>query len=144
MTINWGTKVITIYVADSFMSLVSSGPPAEYDLDIDAFRLELKSKEDDVDGIAFSDTHRHTTETVLSGVTYARFVEIINGYTVSFEVTGSDYIVSCSGANHNLADVLNGTNVNLIVNNSAGLIVSGGGSGGTTSMSKLIASNLIA
>ncbi len=129
MTIDWGTLEINIAVADTFMTLTTSGPPAEYDLDMDGLHLALRDKEDDQAGSPFLDTHKHTGETVLSGVTYARFVEIINGYTVNFEVTGADYVVSCGGANHNLADVLNGTNVNLIVNNAAGLIVTDGGGG---------------
>lgn len=76
-------------------------------------------------------THRHNTSVVLSGVTYARTIEIINGYTITFEDTGSPYTVSCVGANHNLADVVNFTSeVSLIVGNSAGLVASEGGGGG--------------
>lgn len=94
-----------------------------YELDIDTFRLALKSIEDSEEGMAQLDTHRHNTEVVLSGVTYARTFEIINGYTVTFEDTGSPYTVRCAGANHNLADVTNFTSeVSLIVGNSAGLI----------------------
>lgn len=127
MTVNWGTKVISILQADSFMSAIGGG---DYEIDLDGFRLSLKNEEDSADGMPFPDTHRHNTEVVLSGTTYARTVEIINGYTVTFEDVGSDYLVNCTGANHNLADVLNGNNVNLIVNNSGGLITDGGGSSG--------------
>jgi hypothetical protein len=35
--------------------------------------------------MAFPSTHIHNTAVTLSGVTYARTVEIINGYTIDFE-----------------------------------------------------------
>lgn len=126
ISINWLTKVISVPQAD--LTLVSG---TLYELDVNAFRLDLKDIEDSDEGMAFPATHQHNTTVVLSGVSYARTFEIINGYTVTFEDTGSPYTVSCTGANHNLADVTNFTSeVSLIVGNSAGLI-SGGGSGGT-------------
>lgn len=118
ISINWQTRVITIPQAD----LTPLGGTI-YELDLDWFRLQLKSLEDSEDGISHLDTHRHVSPVSLSGVTYARFVEIINGYTIVFEDTGSFYTVSCVGANHNLADVTNYNMVNLIVSNSAGLVV---------------------
>jgi len=122
-TINWATKVITVPQSD--LAFISG---TLYELDVDDFRLDLKDIEDSEEGMAFMDTHRHNTQVVLSGVTYARTFEIINGYTVTFEDTGSPYTVRCTGANHNLADVTNYTSeVSLIVGNSAGLIVSGSG-----------------
>jgi len=128
ISINWATKVITVPQAD--LSIVSAGL---YELDVDAFRLALKDIEDGADGMTFPDTHRHNTAVVLSGVTYSRIVEIINGYTVTFQDTGTPYAVRCVGANHNLADVKNVNNVSLIVGNSAGLItVAAGGSSGPT------------
>jgi hypothetical protein len=124
IAINWATKVITVTQAD--LTLVSAGL---YELDVNAFRLALKDIEDSGDGMAFPDTHRHNTEVTLSGVTYARFFEIINGYTVTFESTGTPYTVRCVGANHNIADVKNVNDVSLIIGNSAGLIVVSSGSG---------------
>lgn len=119
ISVNWGTKVIFVPQADlTFIGGVL------YELDVDTFRLALKSLEDDAEGIVFDDTHRHVTETVLSGVTYARFVEIINGYTVEFQ--DGQYVVRCAGANHNLADVKVPNQVSLIIGNAAGLVVSGG------------------
>lgn len=124
-SIHWGTKVITVPQAD--LTLVSG---TLYELNVDVFRLNLKNIEDAEDGMAHPDTHRHNTSVTLSGVTYARTFEIINGYTVTFEDTGSPYTVRLTGANHNIADVTNYTSeVSLIVGNSAGLV--SGGSGGT-------------
>jgi len=124
ISIAWGTKVITI--PQSFLTFISA---ALYELDVDEFRLALKDLEDSEDGSVFPDTHRHNTAVTLSGVVYARTVEIINGYTVTFE--DGQYSVHCVGANHNLADVKNVNQVSLIVGNSAGLITVVSGSGVT-------------
>lgn len=120
ISIDWTTR--TIYVPQAYLTDLGGG---NYGLDVDQFRLDLKDIEDSAEGMPFLDTHRHSTEVVLSGVTYARFVEIINGYTVEFE--DGNYAVVCVGANHNLADVKALNSVSLIVGNSAGLIVSGSG-----------------
>jgi len=129
--IDWATKVITI--EDDFLTHVSGpvGVGGLYELDVNAFRLALKDIEDD-EGMPYLDTHRHNSEVTLSGVTYARVVEIINGYTVEFAETPFDqYTVRCVGANHNLADVKVVNTVSLIVGNSAGLIAVATGSGPT-------------
>jgi hypothetical protein len=125
--IDWGLKVITVYQAD----LTPLGGTL-YELDLNWFRLQLKDFEDDAGGMPYPRTHRHNTEVTISGVTYARTVEIINGYTVTFEDVGPHYTVTCTGANHNIVDVLNFNSVNLLINNSAGLINAGGGGGGLT------------
>lgn len=135
ITINWNTKIITI--PTSFMTLVSGVPgtgnnqanPALYDLDVNALRLALKDIEDS-DGMPYLDTHRHNSEVTISGVTYARTFELINGYTVNFDSTTYDhYTVRCFGANHNLAEARQPSTVSLIIGNSAGLIVTAGGGG---------------
>jgi hypothetical protein len=120
LSINWLTKVIFVPKADlTFISGVL------YELDVDAFRLELKGIEATMIGMAFLDTHaQRTSEITLSGTTYARIIEIINGYTVEFE--DGQYVINCVGANHNIADVKVANQVSLIINNSAGLIVKPG------------------
>jgi len=115
LSINRNTNVI--YVPKADLTLISG---TLYELDVDAFRLELKALEDDEDGMPYSDTHRHNTEVTLAGLTYARTVEILSPYTVEFE--DGQYSVSCIGANHNLSDVKVANQVSLIINNSAGLI----------------------
>lgn len=114
-TIDWLTKVITVPIGD--LTLVSG---VNYDWDIDAFRLDLKDIEDSQQGMAHLDTHEHTGEKTLAGITYARFVEIINGYTVT--LPNSAIKVTAFGANHNIVDVLNLNLAQLITNNSAGLV----------------------
>lgn len=125
VSINWATKVITVPRAE--LAFVSAGL---YQLDVDAFRLALKDVEDSADGMAYPDTHRHNTQVVLSGVTYSRTFEIINGYTVLFEDVGP-YTVRCVGANHNIADVKVVNQVSLLVGNSSGLITVATGAGPT-------------
>jgi hypothetical protein len=119
ISINWPTRVI--YVPKNDLVLVSG---SLYELDVNTFRLALKDLEDSEDGQPWPSTHNHNTSVLLSGVTYARSVEIINGYTVEFE--NGQYTVRCIGANHNLADVKVANSVSLIVGNSAGMVVSAG------------------
>lgn len=126
ISINWGTKVIFIPQAD--LTNIGVG---KYRLDVDQFRLALRDLEDSVEGAAADPTHNHSTAATLSGTTYARQVEIINGYTVEFE--NGMYQVECVGANHNIGDVKVVNSVSLIIGNSAGLIaVDTGGGGGAT------------
>ncbi len=139
ISINWSTKVISVPQAD--LTLVSG---TLYELDVDAFRLALKNIEDGEEGMAFPDTHRHNTAVTLSGVTYARTFEVINGYTITFEDTGTPYTVRMTGANHNIADVTNYTSeVSLIVGNSAGLIAVSGGGGSYPTAAEIAAEVLL-
>lgn len=124
VTINWGTKEISIQQSD--LAPLGGG---RYELDVNSLRLTLRSLEDDEAGIVFPHTHNHNTATTLSGVTYARTVEIVNGYTINFEDTGSPYMVVCEGANHNIGDVKTVDHVSLLIGNSAGLVEVGSGGG---------------
>lgn len=117
VSVDWGTKVIT--VPQSYLTLVSG---SLYDLDVEQFRLDLANLLDTDEGMIALDIFKHATEVTLSGVTYARFIEFINGYTITFEEVGPPYRVRCVGANHNISDVQNLNNVSLIVGNSGGLI----------------------
>ena len=117
ITINWATKVINVPKAD--MTLIDSDPFEIYELDIDEFRLTLKDLEDDVEGMPFLNTHNHNTIVTVGGVSLARVVEIINGYTVTFE--NGSYAVNLVGANSNISDVVNLNSVQVRAANSAGL-----------------------
>lgn len=114
ISINWLTKVI--FVPQSFLTPLGGNL---YELDTNLFRLALKDIEDD-EGIPFLDTHRHNTVVILGGIGYARTIEIINGYTVTFE--DGQYAVNLVGSNNNIADVTNVNQVSIRPNNSAGLI----------------------
>jgi hypothetical protein len=117
ITINWLTKVISIPQAD----LTSLGG-SSYALDVDAFRLQLKALEESEEGMIFPRTHNHNTSVNVGGITLSRVVEIINGYTITFE--NGSYSVLLSGANSNLLDVVNLNSVSIRSSNSAGLIYS--------------------
>ena len=73
------------------------------------------------DGMPFPKTHNHNTELTLGGITYARAVEILDPYTITFE--NGEYGVSLVGANSNIVDRVNVNSVSVRPNNSAGLIV---------------------
>jgi hypothetical protein len=80
------------------------------------------------------DAFNHNTEVTVAGVTFARTLEFINGYSIQFENTGSAYTVRIEGSNNNIFDVENGilvptSLVTVISTNSAGLqtVVSGSG-----------------
>ena len=136
IAIDWGTKIISIFQTD-----LSHVTGTLYDLDTAAFRLALKDLEDSEEGMAFPDTHNHNTEVVVAGITYARTIEIINGYTITFE--DGQYTVRLSGSNNNFFDVenniLNQNQVQIISTNSAGLqIVETAVSGLTPSESTML------
>ena len=120
ITIDWPTQVINVPRND--MLLVQSVPTEIRELDLDAFRLELKSIEASIEGIPFLDTHSHNPPVTVGGVTLARVVEIINGYTVTFE--DGQYAVNLVGANSNVGDVTNVNQVSVRSANSAGLTYS--------------------
>lgn len=117
ITVDWPNKIINVPKAD--MTLVQTSPFEIRALDIDVFRLTLKDLEDDVEGQPWPTTHNHNTAVTVGGVTLARVVEIINGYTVTFE--DGNYAVNLIGANSNVADVTNLNSVQIRAANSAGL-----------------------
>ena len=121
ITINWGTRVINVPRAD--MTLIQASPEIR-ELDIDDFRLTLKDLEDDEAGMSFPATHNHVAPVTVGGVTLARIVELINGYTVTFE--DGQYAVNLVGANSNISDKTNVNQVSVRSSNSAGLVQVGG------------------
>lgn len=124
ISVDWANKKINIPQSD--LTLVGG---TLYELDTDALRLMLKNLEDDVTGMPFPDTHRHNTEVTVAGTTFARVIEIINGYSVQF-TPDSQWTVRLVGSNNNIFDVENGiliqNQVQVIPGNAAGLIVGAG------------------
>lgn len=117
ITINWGTKVISVPKADT--TLIQTSPTEIRQLNLDTFRLTLKDLEDSEEGMAYPRTHNHNTSVTVGGVTLARVVEIINGYTVTFE--DGQYAINLVGANSNVGDIVNVNQVSVRSANSAGL-----------------------
>lgn len=120
ITIDWGTRIISVPKADTL--LVQSVPTEIRQLDLDAFRLELKALEYSPAGMPFPITHNHVSPITVGGVTLARVVEMVNGYTVTFE--DGQYAVNLVGANSNVGDVVNVNQVSIRSANSAGLTFS--------------------
>ncbi len=120
ISIAWGTRVIYVPKADT--QLVQSLPTEVRQLNLNDFRLDLKALEAGVEGMPEPDTHVHIAPITFGGVTLARVVEIINGYTVTFE--DGLYAVNLVGANSNVADVTNVNQVSIRSSNSAGLTFS--------------------
>ena len=119
ITIDWGnTYVISVPKAD--MTLIQSTPVEIRELDANWFRLQLKDLEDSEDGMPFDDTHTHNTEVTLGGLTFARVIEILDPYSVTFE--DGQYVVDITGGNTNILDKTNANQVSVRANNSAGLI----------------------
>lgn len=122
MNIEWASGVINVFKVDSFMTLAQSVPTVIYDLDLNLFRQALKDFEDDADGMAFTDTHRHNTTVSVGGVDLSRVIEILAPYTVTFE--DDQYAVNLKGANSNVGDRVNVNQVSVRSANSAGLVTS--------------------
>lgn len=120
ISIDWGNRVI--YVPKADLTLIQETPTEIRELNLNTFRLALKDLEDSEEGMCFPDTHRHNTEVSVAGMTLARVIEIINGYTVTFE--DGQYAVNLPGANSNVGDVVNVNQVSVRTFNSAGLISS--------------------
>lgn len=120
LSIDWATKIITVPKAD--MTLIQASPIEIRELNTDSFRLELKEIEATFDGMAFEKTHVHNPPFLIGGVELARTIEIVNGYTVTFE--DGQYAVNLQGSNSNIADVINVNQVSVRSANSAGLVTS--------------------
>lgn len=108
-----------IFIPRADMPIVQASPEIR-ELDVDQLRLELRSLEASSPGAPWPETHRHQTETLLSGTTFARIVEVLPPYQVEFE--DGQYSVRAVGANHNLLDVKVNNQVSLAVFLSSGLI----------------------
>ena len=121
MNIEWGTKIINVLKAD--MTQIQSNPTSIYEMDIDDFRTTLNDLSDDAEGMPFDTTHQHVAPVSLGGVDLARVIEIINGYSITFE--DGQYAVNLIGANSNIADKVNVNQVSIRSANSAGLVDSG-------------------
>ena len=91
-----------------------------YNLNTEAFKIAINDIEDSEEGVVQPQILNHNTKVLLGVIEYARVLEIINGYTVTFE--NASYVVNLIGSNNNILDVTNLNLVQVRSNNSAGLI----------------------
>jgi len=122
MTISVDPKTFIITILKADLTLVQSTPTEIRDLNLNIFRLALKAWESSEIGIYLPKTHNHNTEVSLGGLTFARVIEIVEPYTVTFE--NGQYAVNLVGANSNVGDKVNVNQVSVRSQNSAGLISS--------------------
>lgn len=123
--VTWSTR--TLYIDQSELTEVTAG--MVYSMDTNWLWTTIHDIQDDPEGMANPDIMFHSQPYTLSGVTYARAVEIINGYVIQFTgpVAPNDhYTVVLQGGNNNVADVFIPNPVTVISNNSAGLAVAAG------------------
>jgi hypothetical protein len=121
LTIDHGTLTISVPQAD--LTLISG---SLYELNTETvFRQGVNGLLDDEEGIVLDDAIRHNTEVTVAGTTFARTIEVIGGYSVTF-TPDAQYSVRLAGSNNNIFDVesgiLNQNQVQVIAQNSAGLI----------------------
>lgn len=121
ISIDFGTLVISVPQAD--LTLIGG---TLYELETETvFRAAVNAIMDNEEGIPFDDPIRHNTEVTVAGTTFARTIEVINGYSVTF-TPDTQWSVRLAGSNNNLFDVENGilnqNQVQVIAQNSAGLI----------------------
>lgn len=130
LSIDWATRVISIPQSD--LTLITG---SLYELDTNAFRLEILSILGDEVGMPFPRAINHNTEVTIAGTVYARLFSIINGWSVEF-TPDSQWTVRLTGSNNDMFDVENGiliqNQVQVIPNNSAGLQTVSSGSGLST------------
>ena len=101
LSIAYDTKLISVPQAD--LTFVSG---TLYTLDSDQFRKDVTDILAAENHIWMPDAFSHNTEVTVAGVTYARTLEFINGYSIQFENTGSAYTVRIEGSNNNIFDVV--------------------------------------
>lgn len=121
ITVDWTTK--TFFIPQADLTLISG---TLYEMDTDTyFRAGVNALMASAPGMAFEDAISHNTEVTITGLNLARVIEVVNGFNVTF-TPDSQYTVSLVGSNNNIFDVQNGilnqNQVQVIPNNSAGLI----------------------
>ena len=132
LTLDPATKTFTVPQSD--LSFVSG---TLWDFDTNVQRKAMMALLASEDYIWMEDAFVHNTEVTVAGVTYARTLEMVNGFSITLENTGSAYTGNFVGSNNNFFDIENGILnptplVTVQSNNSAGLqtVDTGGGSGG--------------
>ena len=124
-------KIVTVPQSDC--TLVSG---TFYTLDTNWFKNELNKELSDEQHIWVEDIYIHNTEVgPIAGTTFARTIQIINGWMVEFS-PDAQWTVQLEGSNNDIWSVGDGilvqNQVQVIPTNSAGLITGGTATGGAT------------
>jgi hypothetical protein len=136
ITLDPATRIFSVPQAD--LTFVSG---TLYDADTNAIRKEVFDLLSSENYIWLPDAFIHNTEVTVAGVTYARFVEYINSFSLKF-TPNSQWTVRLVGSNNNMFDVENGileqNQVQVISTNAAGLISVTGGVGTPTEVADAV------
>jgi hypothetical protein len=129
ITIDEATQVITVEQSD--LTFVTG---TLYELDTNVYRLAVGALLASERYMWMDPAFNHNGEVTVAGTTFARIIEQTNGYSLTFE--NLTYSVRLAGSNNNLFDVENGiltqNLVQVIAQNSAGLIAVDTGGGADT------------
>jgi len=117
ITIDWVNRIITVPKVD--MVQIQAPPNEVRQFDLQAFRDSLKAIEATPTGMLNPLIHSYNLSITVGGATLAPVLNIINGFTITFE--NGQYRVNAVGANSNLGSVANVNSVSVSTSNSAGL-----------------------
>lgn len=129
LSFNYLTKTISVPQAD--LTFVSG---TFYTCDTNWLKNQILAELGSESGIWENDIYLHNTEVgPIAGTTFARTIQIINGWQIEF-TPNSQWTVQLEGSNNDIWSVGDGVlvqnQVQVIPTNSAGLIVGGSGGGG--------------
>jgi hypothetical protein len=117
ISIDYATNIIFVPRAD--LVLLQSVPSFIYQMNLEWFYRQVTDLQDDEAGSPYLTAVENTAPVNVGGVTLARVIQVINGYSVEFE--DGQYAVNLTGANTNVQDVAVVNQVSIRPNNSAGL-----------------------
>lgn len=133
MALSWDfvNKIVTVPQSDCV--LVSG---TFYTLDTNWFKNELNAELSNETHIWVDDVYTHNTEVgPIAGTTFARTIQIINGWQVQFS-PDAQWSVQLEGSNNDIWSIGDGilvqNQVQVIPTNSGGLITGGAAGGGAT------------
>jgi len=117
VTADWPNHIFHVPRAD--MTLIQSTPTEIRECNINWLRLQIMALEDDAVAMTFPTVFRHFPEVTLGSLTFAKVIEMLAPYTITFE--DGQYAVNLTGANSNFGDRVNVNQVSVRSQNSAGM-----------------------
>lgn len=128
LSFDYLNKIISVPQSD--LTFVSG---TFYTMDTNWFKNQLLAEMGSENGIWSDDMYVHNTQVgPIAGTTFARTIQIINGWKVQF-TPDTQWTVQLEGSNNDIWSVGDGilvqNQVQVIPTNSAGLVIGGAGSG---------------
>lgn len=107
------------HVPKDTLPLVQSVPTEIRECSLNWLRLQILALEDDPEAMTFPTVFSHFPEVTLGSLTFAKVMEMLEPYTITFE--DGQYAVDLTGANSNFGDRVNVNQVSVRSANSAGM-----------------------